>query len=516
MPQRSGYWHRGQQAQVSQSGRPHAAGIATLAVERKRSILAVTGGNEGGLCVLDLRDLSRSPLGSVPAIRGQGGGGGAHPVPVKAVDWLPGDDRLFVSCACSRLKVWDVQALSSCVFSEELRAQVNALAVQSEQTASGGSSSAIVAAALEDASITMLDLRMGRTTTSLQGHTASPVSLVWEKPGSCKLYSGGRDGTVRAWDVRMAARSLFLCDPYAFEERREPLKRLGSGAEDEGYGKSTDMRRENSAEEGTIRVEPYTFRGNLKTALGTDRRSTAGMEGTRYRPQSTLEKPAAVARDALLPQQDAAARKRDEQWAQEAVSSLSLMLEPPRRTYVHEASVAHCGSVIDVAVSGEAMDGKRKAGRRWLLSRGTDNKVRVWDSSTGAPLGAQVISLTSSVLEDSGRVAAVAAPEDACFVADGCNVSVFCLRSARMLTTLTEHSAAVRGVQVLDGGSQVVTASDDGRLLCWAIGSSTDRSAHTLDLESRPDTASSRSARTFSNLTAKPEVGESEVICLDD
>jgi len=58
-------------------------------------------------------------------------------------------------------------------------------------------------------------LRLGRPVNTMQGHTKPPLSVVF---GSGEqLFSGGMDGTVRAWDMRMGARSLFLCDPYAHE-----------------------------------------------------------------------------------------------------------------------------------------------------------------------------------------------------------------------------------------------------------------------------------------------------------
>lgn len=40
-------------------------------------------------------------------------------------------------------------------------------------------------------------------------------------PGSQRFRSQCEDATVRAWDVRMGARSLFLCDPYGHEGRLE-------------------------------------------------------------------------------------------------------------------------------------------------------------------------------------------------------------------------------------------------------------------------------------------------------
>ena len=48
--------------------------------------------------------------------------------------------------------------------------------------------------------------------------------------GDEHLYSAGMDGTVRAWDVRMGARSLFLCDPYGHEGRLEVVLRAAKVA----------------------------------------------------------------------------------------------------------------------------------------------------------------------------------------------------------------------------------------------------------------------------------------------
>ena len=69
-----------------------------------------------------------------------------------------------------------------CVLPADLRDEITSIAVQS-----GDGGLACVAASLADNSISVLDLRMGRTTSLLQGHTASPLCLIWDQPGEPAL-----------------------------------------------------------------------------------------------------------------------------------------------------------------------------------------------------------------------------------------------------------------------------------------------------------------------------------------
>merc|ERR1711971_1062846 len=104
------------------------------------------------------------------------------------------------------------------------------------------------------------------------------MCLAWGELGTHRLFTGGLDGTVRAWDVRMGARSLFLCDPYALEKNRPPLRR-------EELSEHEMHRRDNPfagnrppLKLSDIRYEPYRPKLNPNSFLGTDK-ARAGHTG---------------------------------------------------------------------------------------------------------------------------------------------------------------------------------------------------------------------------------------------
>merc|ERR1711998_264229 len=106
----------------------------------------------------------------------------------------------------------------------------------------------------------------------MQGHSAAAMCLSWGEKDSHRLFSGGFDGTVRAWDVRMGARSLFLCDPYAKEENRPPLK-CNEPSEEEIERRKNPFGKTSQLKLSDIRSEPYRSKLNPNSFLGTDKAS---------------------------------------------------------------------------------------------------------------------------------------------------------------------------------------------------------------------------------------------------
>lgn len=469
------------EVRLAQACSPHKAGLSRLAVERRRHRVVLTGGNDGGLCLLNLLALEEPPRAVIAPSTVDGGAG--HDKRIEVARWLPADNRLFVSgSGDSSLKVWDATATRQSVLSIDLRSTVHAAEL------TGGPPS-MIAAALGDNTLRMVDLRLGRSVNTLQGHTQPPLCVAWGAADSHQLYSGGKDGTLRAWDRRIGARSLFLFDPYADDANAPPLKKLERS--DEELLKSKGCPLQSSPEEKLTlkpRVGPYVPT-SMGRYLGTDRPRATGArthgrldatfrgtgimsaQGTALAASSVPSVPSASLID---PERE---RLRREKWTREAEERARHFMEPVRREYEHEPSHAHRGAVVAVVFLTRQPPGTAPR----LLSCGVDGRVRVWDPSAGVLAGPRAFDVECSSTERPLQVGALGgAGGDVCFVPEENTVAAYCVVSGEPLCTFAAHTAAVtsvdalascrRGGVPLEGPMEVFSGGDDGRLLCWRVG----------------------------------------------
>ena len=54
----------------------------------------------------------------------------------------------------------------------------------------------------------VLDTNTGHTIARLYGHRSSPKIIRWHPDASDILLTGGRDGTIRMWDIRQRTREI--------------------------------------------------------------------------------------------------------------------------------------------------------------------------------------------------------------------------------------------------------------------------------------------------------------------
>lgn len=441
-----GHWCSDSDIALVQSCQPHASGISKIAADRRHCRLVVTGGNDGGLCLLESGALTKPPLAVVPSANA---GGGGHLGRIEALAWLPEDDLMFVTGGDNRLKIWDASAASECVMSVDLLSKVHGVS-----NTLGPPTSAAVA--LDDNTVRLVDLRLGRAVCSMQGHSAAALCVLWGPPGTFRLYSGGVDGTLRAWDSRMGARSLFLFDPYAHEPQK-PLKTWSK--EDEEKSKSSFGRLPDNKLTLHQRIEPYRPM-SIKGALSTNK-ARGGHPGLTFGsapPRVTVSEDAPRRVSSLESSTQLLGSTR-------AAESVRHMLEPPRRQYVHDASVAHRGAVI--AISFPTRKTKTTFGK--LFSCGVDGRLRVWDPHTGVLISKSHSSFEVRcwMKEISLQIDTLSSPDDVCFVPEKEHVSVRCTRTGDLLCGLAAHTQEVNCVEALAGGGEVLSGGNDGRLLRW-------------------------------------------------
>eukprot|EP00930_Biecheleria_cincta_P047954 TRINITY_DN33354_c0_g1_i1.p1 TRINITY_DN33354_c0_g1~~TRINITY_DN33354_c0_g1_i1.p1 ORF type:complete len:562 (-),score=68.46 TRINITY_DN33354_c0_g1_i1:89-1774(-) len=559
-----GRWENDGEVTLAKSFRVNACGISKLAVEQRRGRLVVVGGQDGSIGIFDLRVLGAGPLaqaastqeldhdevsyGKQPsknlqhnsgalALRdaigcpgpktalmsfpdGTDGAtsiqgpciGSGHSGQIDGLAWLPDDDRLFASGGTDGfVKIWDagdacVQQLPS-VLRLGLHSSVHSVGINDARGVAPQ-----VAAALNDNTVRLVDLRSGRATNTLQGHTRPPLCIAWGEPAEDRLYSAGMDGTIRAWDVRMGARSLFCFDPYAHNPDKQPsLKHAGQSASQrlQLIGTFSGGAAARSVSEWAYQQEakltPYRFQsmssafrsdkiviGSSKTPMGT---GTAFSLASADRPERTSSS------------QSKHEQEERDQWHQENAAQQRHWEEPPMREYLHQASAAHRGAVISITFRSAATGGYAH-----LLSCGVDGKVRAWDPATGTlvrPLESRPLKrkleggvLTMPKREDAAnlwkpafdvecwqqekplQLGVSGHPEDVCFVPEQDQVAVYCLQRGRLLCRLAAHTAPVVCAEALGPQrKEILSAGADGRLLCWHAGTSAATKAETIELD---------------------------------
>ena len=446
-----GAWRNSDGVVLTAGCQAHAGGVSQIAVETKRCRLVLVGGNSGGLSVLDLHDLSRPPRAAI--LPSSERGGAAHAGRVNAVAWLPHDSRLFISCAESCLKIWDAAAMAACAAEVSLRSPIAAAALTDGPPA-------CAALALGDGSVRLVDLRQAVPVLSLTGHSRPPMCVTWGKPGTHRLVSGGLDGTVRAWDSRMGARSLFLFDPYALDVDASAPKKTPSAEE---------IRRKDQEEHGpqrsinmSFKFEPYRFKP-MKSFLGTSTGNSSqgfASAGPSSR-DSELNPLNPHAQESDQEQKD---RLMREKWKLEAEKKARHFRDPPKREYEHEPSVAHSGAVIAVTMQPLSAS----AASPYLFSCGVDGKVRCWEEATGYPSGEKASFDVECWSKELGlQIGAHGAPYDVVFVPEGKHVAAYCSRTGEQLCRLAAHTSDVNCVAAVPGRPEMLSGSNDGRILCW-------------------------------------------------
>jgi WD40 repeat protein len=475
-PKRVGRWRAGGAVDLALNCQPEVReGVSRVAVETRRGRFVLAGGCDGSFCLMDLQKagnssssadapaLAPTKLSTLALLPPSADDTGGHCGIVEAACWLPSDDQLFVTGGDTRMKIWDAAAPDHCVMTVPLHSTIRAAAI------TDGSPPTVVVA-LHDNTSRLVDLRHGRTVITLQGHTMPPLCVAWGAPGDQRVFSGGADGTIRAWDTRMGARSLFLFDFYADKEG-PALKRLKRTEIEEAAARELDRDCANKPlnQSGTGKFVPYR-RTSLTSCFNSLREKTGGQfNRTAGTFQVRLE---TEDRSHGRPQnwEDVLAAKLQDR---AAMAHRHLML-PPRREYEHEPACAHRGAIVGLAFP-TPRHGVCSFSR--LLSCGVDGQVRSWDTATGVPAATSAGDVSPHSFKvdcwNKARglcIGAAGAPEDVCLVPELEKVGVYCLRTGELLCHLVAHTGAVSSVQYLATRDIVLTAGMDGRLLAWRIG----------------------------------------------
>ncbi|KAE8907096.1 hypothetical protein PF008_g4696 [Phytophthora fragariae] len=247
---------------------------------------------------------------------------------ISMVDWYPVDAGLCISsCLDEHVKVWDSETFS-CVSTLPLRGKVFGAKFSPVST-----SHTLIAAATSKGEVRLVDMESGATAHSLLGHKDEVWTLEWSPANEFLLASGPRDGEIRLWDIRRSgATACLLCLNH----------------------------------EGRANVPG---RSSLYTNVKREKPPSLSVAATSRKRRRVGGASEAQARD----------RERARSRVETHHERMKITVNGQKRNDPHAAAsaslaVAHQGGVTSLAYTPDG---------RFLLSNGMDEKLRLWNATTG-------------------------------------------------------------------------------------------------------------------------------------
>eukprot|EP01138_Halocafeteria_seosinensis_P014214 gb/GECG01014513.1/.p1 GENE.gb/GECG01014513.1/~~gb/GECG01014513.1/.p1 ORF type:complete len:580 (+),score=60.34 gb/GECG01014513.1/:1-1740(+) len=204
------WYHKGSRGQSRAQGSDSNRSTGTAPLRSRRRYFQATGTS---LTCEPLR--SYGPETSQVGIRG-------HAATVSSVTWYTVDNGLFLTGGSDRrILAWDTNAFAP-VFQFRALGQVHDTSMSLCAAMEGTPNYCLAAVASSDSRISLVDIKSCAATHTLVGHGSGGVMcLAWSPDDPYVLASGGRDGSVRLWDVRRGGQSacLDVLDANNIEQR---------------------------------------------------------------------------------------------------------------------------------------------------------------------------------------------------------------------------------------------------------------------------------------------------------
>lgn len=164
------------------------------------------GLSDGGVAIYDTLSIKEgrvyAEVGSV-----KGGQRGSHKYQVDCVQWYPADTGLFTtSSRDKKVKIWDPNCMKPV---DQFRLECHVLHHHMSPVATKHS---LLSVGADTGEVILCDMRSGSSAHRLLGHIG-PVNVIqWSPSNQYILASGGRDQTIKLWDVRAGRAHLMDLD----------------------------------------------------------------------------------------------------------------------------------------------------------------------------------------------------------------------------------------------------------------------------------------------------------------
>lgn len=263
----------------------------------------------------------------------------------------------------------------------------------------------LIAAGSEDVQVRLCDIASGAFTHTLSGHHDGVMSLEWSTSSEWVLMTGGCDGAIRFWDIRRAGCFLVLDQSRSQTGRRPSFSKSTSKKILEGQSSST------------------------KVALPQRRAPLAN--GKKHS--------ANVRKDHTLNRGPAGQRLH------------------PGMSSSYNRVTAHYGAVTGLKATRDGM---------YLISSGSDSRLRLWDIESGCNT---LVNFEAKHLQTT-RAIQLAVTEDSSlvFVPSMATVKAYDVWSGVTFRTFRGHYGTVDCCYFSSQDQELYTGSHDRQILVWS------------------------------------------------
>ncbi|KAJ4839011.1 WD repeat-containing protein ATCSA-1 [Turnera subulata] len=407
---------------------PHRGSINSLQVDLTEGRYLLSAASDASAAVFDIQR----------ATDFQGGGGGiiakhrclfsvdkhhetGHKYAVSSAIWYPVDTGLFVTGSYDHyIKVWDTNS-TQVVMNFKMPAKVYRTAMSPVAT-----SHMLIAAGTEDVQVRLCDISSGAFAHTLSGHrvmfgvgdggelmilvTADGVMTVeWSTSNEWVLVTGGCDGAIRFWDIRRAGCYLVLDQSKSQLGRRPPIL--------------------------------------PRSVLNKCSSSKALSVGQSVAPKSRVQQKRNAAGNGIKQAPASRAPTKGPQKQRLHPGMLSIQ----------DRATAHYGAVTGLKVTDDGM---------YLLSAGSDSRIRLWDCESGHNT---LVNFETVRLQTSKPIQ-LATTDDSILAFVPCMTAVkaFDIWSGKNLLTFRGHYESVNCCWFSSKDQELYTGGNDRQILVWS------------------------------------------------
>ncbi|XP_057974174.1 WD repeat-containing protein ATCSA-1-like [Malania oleifera] len=329
-----------------------------------------------------------------------------HKYAISSAIWYPIDTGLFITGSYDHyVNVWDTNT-TQVVMNFKMPGKVYRTAMSSLAT-----SHMLIATGTEDVQVRLCDISSGAFAHTLSGHRDGVMTVEWSTSSEWILMTGGCDGAIRFWDIRRAGCFLVLDQSHSQLGRRPPL--LERSAMNKVSASKSSLAGQNSS------VKQQALQRKIANGNGSKSSSNCRIPNR-------------------------------------AKGSVRRRLHPGMLSSQDRAT-AHYGAVTGLRVTEDGM---------YLLSAGSDSRLRLWDIESGC----NTLVNFETVRLQASKAIQLATTQDSALVFVPCMTSVkaFEMWSGRTSMTFRGHYEHVNCCWYSSQEQELYTGGNDRQILVWS------------------------------------------------